>query len=333
MAIWTPSTRVLSNQPLELNRDNPLHYSYTLSGGKKFPSGTTAFLTIKNTYSQTLGVFEGAVAGGTVTFLETKAIANALPRGASWTLHVQTPDLDEARLELQGTVIRSEAPFPDAPPHSGEFDGVQYRYSFGTPGFVVDPAWRIMNGKPRVYDNSSRSLPNAVAAASITDGAGGGPTLFDDVAMLYFAPLKTDAIRLTYNTIRFGSGYGWVAICSNYDMTNFAAIRHRGVFLSGLWDHDTVEVVTGSGPVTLQSRTTPVNHSTATNQNYTAEYNPLTNTYSLYLGTSLTPIVSWTDTTQIVDHGEGERYFGLGFKSDLLTPGVEISDIIIADTP
>ncbi|WP_132855822.1 LtfC-like domain-containing protein, partial [Mycobacteroides abscessus] len=213
MAIWTPSTRVLSNQPLELNRDNPLHYKYTLSGGKKFPSGTTAFLTIKNTYSQTLATFEGIVAGSTVTFLEAKAISNALPRGASWTLHIQTPELDEPRLELQGTVIRSEAPFPDAPPQSGEFDGVQYRYSFGTPGFVVDPAWRIMNGKPRVYDNAYRSLPNAVAAASITDGAGGGPTLFDDVAMLYYAPLKTDAIRLTYNTIRFGSGTAWIAIC------------------------------------------------------------------------------------------------------------------------
>nr|WP_074248032.1 hypothetical protein [Mycobacteroides abscessus] len=268
-----------------------------------------------------------------MTFLEAKAISNALPRGASWTLHIQTPDLDEPRLELQGTVIRSEAPFPDAPPQSGEFDGVQYRYSFGTPGFVVDPAWRIMNGKPRVYDNAYRSLPNAVAAASITDGAGGGPTLFDDVAMLYYAPLKTDAIRLTYNTIRFGSGTAWIAICSNYDMTNYAALKHNGVFLNGLWQHDTVEVVTGTGPVTTQSRVTPVQYTTATNQNYTAEYNPLTNAYSLYVGTSLTPIVSWTDTTQLVNHGEGERYFGLGFKSDLLTPGVEISDIIIADTP
>lgn len=328
MAIWKPSNRVLSNQPLELNRDNPLHYEYTLPGGRQFPVGTTAALTLKNTYGQTLGEYTGTVVGGTVTFLESISIANALPRGTSWTLGIKAPDDAEPHLELQGTVIRTEAPFPDAPAQSPEFEGVLYRYSFATPGFLVDPVWRVLNGNPRVYNNSGSSLPNAVAAGSLL---GGDLTFYDDVAMLFYAPVKTDSIRFTYNTIRNGAGSCWVVICSNYDMTNYAAIRHRGVFLSGFWDHDTVDIVTGSGPVTIQSRTTPVNYTTTTNQNYTAAYNPLTDTYALYVGTSLTPVVSWTDTTGVVNHGEGERYAGLAFKSDVLTPGIEISDWVIGD--
>lgn len=330
MGIWTPEVRVESNRVLELNRSNPAVWTYTLPGNRQFPTGTVAALTLKNTFGQVVGTWVGTVAGGSVAFDQSgqQALVDAIPRGTSWTL-IASYGGTSPRMLAQGTVVRNEAPFPDAPPQSSLFNGVQYQYSFGTPGFVFDPSWRILNGSPTVYDNSGASLPNAVAAGTLLTGL----VPWDDVAMLWFAPLNTDSVRLTYNTIRNGAGACWVVLCSNYDMTNYAALYHQGVFLSGAWQHDTVQIHTGSGPVTTVGRGSPVNYTTVSNQNYTAEFNPITNTYNLYVGTSLSPVVSWTDTTNVVDHGEGERYVGFAFKSDVLTPGIEVSDWIISDAP
>src|SRR4029079_14673409 len=142
---------------------------------------------------QTVDEWIGIVTGGTISFIERVEKASAVPRGTSWILIAILAAVTPRRL-AQGSVTRIEAPFPDAPPKSSEFDGVAYSYAFATTGFVVDPAWRIMNGHPRVYAPGS-GKPNCVAAGSLL---GGDLTIFDDVAMLWFAPLRTDAVRLTY---------------------------------------------------------------------------------------------------------------------------------------
>lgn len=331
MGIWRPDTD-RKMVVLDIATGDTPTWSYKLAGHEiaVFPDSSVAVMEFKNSFGQTVGSWTGSVVLGVVTFPGlTAADGDALTRGTTFTLTITDVD-GRSRQPLWGSVTRNEARYPDNPDNSTAFDGVVYDYAFNDAGFLVDPAFTIMNGHPRIYDNSLLSLPNAVAAGSL---AGGDLTVFDDVAMLYYAPVKGDAVRLTYNTIRSGAGQSWIAICSNYDMSNYAAFRHTGVFLSGLWQHDTVDVVTGTGPVTIVSRVTPVNHNNLTNQNYTAEYNPASNTYSLYAGTSLTPLVSWVDSTNIVDHGDGEQYVGFGFKSDLLTPGVEVSDWTIASGP
>lgn len=319
MGIWQPEVPVERNRVLELNRGNPAVWTYTLSSNQQFPAGTTAVLELKNTYGQAVGVWVGTVTGGIIRFDQLASIADAIPRGTSWTLTASYGGTAPRQL-AQGTVIRSEAPFPDAPANSTLFDAVQYSYSFGTPGFVVDTSWRILNGKPRVYDNSAAALPNAVAAGTLLTGVP-----WDDVFMMFFAPVKTDAVRFTYNVIRQGNGDAWIAICSNYDATNYACVHHKRT-ASG----DTISIATGTGPVTITDRQV-VTYSTSSLDNFTAEFNPSSNTYAVYLGTSLTPLVQWQDATNIVFHGEGERYVGLGFKSALLTPGVEVSDWIVQD--
>ncbi|QNJ56844.1 hypothetical protein SEA_REINDEER_34 [Mycobacterium phage Reindeer] len=332
MASFTPIVPVRSNRPLELQRGNPLRYRYTLPGNKTFPVGTSAVLTVSNTYGQVVGGFIGTVAGKTIEFVEGTDISDMLARTDTWTLSVTYPGETMPTMLEQGQIIRIEAPFPDAPAQSPEFEGVAYEYHFGTPGFVKDPAWRIMNGHPRVYDNSFRNLPNAVSSGSLF---GGDLTAFDDVCMVWFAPLRTDIVRLTYNTIRpidNSNGEVWAMICSNYDATNWAGFHHKQVFGVGSWDADQISVVTGSGPTTFVTRATQ-SYDTVNNQAYTAEYNPISNTYSLYVGTSHDPLISWTDETNVVNHGEGERYVGFGFKSALLYAGVQVSDWYIANTP
>lgn len=328
MGVLKPNYPVKSNCPLEFNRDNPFEWTY--SQGKAFPFGTDAFLTFKNSYGQTLDSWESDIVDGDLHFFAEAAPANLIPSGTAWTLTVDLNDGNSPRLFAQGNVYRAEAPFPNAASATPTVQPVQYSYSFGTPGFVYDPAWRIMSGHPQVYDNSSLTLPNGVAAGSLL---GGDLSVFDQVSMLYYAPLNTDSVRLTYNVVKGLGGISgalggetWVVVSSSYDMSNSAAIYHKQFLGSG----DTVGIATGTGPTAFATRQS-VAHTTSSLDNFTAEYNPSSNVFSVYVGTNTTPLVSWHDTTHIVDHGPGERYIGFAFKSALLGPGVEVSDWFASD--
>ena len=329
--IWKPTTPVESNRVLDLNRGNHVLWTYTLAGKKTFPAGTGSTLVISNSYGQALATWEGEVVGGTITFDQEASDAEDIVRGSTWQLFAEIDGAN--RLLAQGLVIRTEAPYPDAPPKSSEYDGARYQYSFGTPGLLRDPAWRILAGAPRVYDNSGRSLPNAVSAGSLL---GGDLAIFGTCGMLWYAPLRTDAVRLTYNTIRNidnSNGECWVVICSNYDMTNWAGFCHKqkfGIGQNGQWDADTLEIVTGSGPTTFTTRVSTLGD-TANNTYYTAEYNPISNKYTLWKGT--TQVLTWTDSTNVINHGAGERYVGFGFRGAVLNSGVQVSDWLIGDAP
>jgi hypothetical protein len=333
MTSWLPHTAVENNKVLDLNRGNQATWIYSLEN-KTFPAGTTASLVITNSYSQTIATWVGSVSGGKITFDQPAADGDVIPRGSNWQLFATSSGVK--RLLAQGVVIRNEAPYPDAPPVSSEYDGARYQYSFGTPGYLTDPAWRILQGQPTIYDNSSRTLPNACSAGSIV---GGTLALYGTAAMLWYAPLRTDAVRLTYNTIRSGiysNGELISVICSNYDMTNWVGFRHRqvwglgnGGWLGG-WSQDDLSVVVGSGPYTYTVKASAPGD-TENNSYYTAEYNPVSNKFTLWQGT--TQKVQWTDQTNLVNHGLGERYVGFGFKGDVLEAGVQVSDWLIGDAP
>lgn len=325
MATFQPGYKTRSHRTLVVSRGNAFDYTYRLPRTKRFPEYTNhAVLEFHNTYGQLLDVFFGSVSENEIRFLEDPSRTDLLERTTSWRLIVEIEGYP--RVLEQGIVVRDEAPWPDMPPTSNRFDGVRYQYSFDTPGRLVDPSWHVLHGRPTVWDNSSRDLPNAVAA-------GGGWA--EDVAIRWFAPLTSDPVRMTYNTIRprnNANGHMWVVICSNSDMSNWAGFHHKQVWGIGSWDDDEISVVTGSGPTTFTARESD-EYDTETNQSYTAEFNPVSNTYSLYIGEDTEPLISWTDSTHIVNHGPGERYVGLGFRSEGLDEGVQCSDWYIADTP
>lgn len=344
MGILKPLYPIKNNRVIDLQRGNECFLTYARGDGRSWNEGTVGVLDFRDSAGQTLDVWDGVwdAATGLLVFSATTAQTNAIPAGTSWVLYVSpsagAPDTDvggisdmsstqTAHIVQQGTVIRSEAPQPDNPINVPAFDGVQYTYSFSQNGDLVDPAWRVMAGQPHVYDNSSVSLPDGLGAGSLV---GGDPTVFDDMAVLWWAPLNGDSVRLTYNTIRMGFGGTcelWVVLCSNYDMTNSAAIYHKQVPSS----NDTIGVATGSGPTTYATRRS-VSSATLANQTFTAEYNQVSNTFAVYQGTDLSnPIVSWADSTELVDHGPGDRYLGFAMKAGLLFPGVEVSDWLATD--
>lgn len=308
-----PSYPVQSNQIIELNRGNPAKWEFSLHSGS-FGSITSTHITFKNTYGQTIDTWNGSLVSGSLVFTADAAHCDLIPLATSWTLKVDTGGGD--RLYAQGMVVRNEAPFPNAPALNINVQAIQYNYKFGSVGVVTDLVWIILSGNPEVYDNSGISKPNAVAAGNLSG-------TFDSVAMLYYAPLNTDSVRATYTIVPGAAGEAWITFSSKYDATNFVAFRHLDA------GTDKVSIAVGSSSLTLVDKIS-LTHTLAY-ENFTAEYNPSTNTYSLYKGTDTTPLIFWEDTTDLIIHGAGDRYVGMGFKSTGAAAGPELCKWRIAD--
>lgn len=318
---------------IDLTLNNRAGWVYRLHGvGTKFRPGATAALKLYNNSGTLIDTWTATVGSDlrSITIDQAATSADAIPAGTSWRLYVYEPGayyvIPQNRVVAQGIFTRTDPQYPD-------FSGVAleeaaYSYSFSTPGYLYDPMWRIMQGEPRIYDNSERNLPNGVAAGS---RYGGDPVKYGTAAIMWYAPLSGDTVSLSYRTIRNfdnSNGEAWVVICSNYDMTSWAGFYHRQQFAYvGAWDQDELEIVTGTGPLEFTTRQT-TRGDTANNSYYTAQYNFSTNTYKLFQGAQ--QLLTWTDTNNIVKHGPGNRYVGFGFRGAKLNAGVQVADWNIA---
>lgn len=327
--IWAANVPVLSNRVLELNRGNPCQYTYTLPTGT-FPTGTTSALALFDTSGDVVGAWAGTVSGATISFVQPSSVTDLIPAGTSWTLTVTYPSAPNATMLVQGTVVRNEAPFPGASP-TNVLEAVTYSYTFATPGILSDTAWNVLTGQPVVYDNSSVNLPNAVAAGapSVVWLDTGSVSVYDDdspwsqASMLYYAPLPSDPVSMSYNVVNGDGVLGgetWIVVCSAYDMSSGVAFFHQQFSSEGT---PTVGIATMTGPTTFDVQES-VNYTTNSNDNFIAQYDPATNTYALFLFGNTTPLVTWTDAANTVQHGPGYRYVGFSFESGLQAPGVEI---------
>jgi hypothetical protein len=79
----------------------------------------------------------------------------------------------------------------------------------------------------------------------------------------------------------------------------------------------------------LQPQITPVNLTvpSASAGTYKIRYDDTTGVLSLFNETATTLIASWADSGNIVPHGKGYRYFGVGGNAGFLNSGVEIAHI------
>ena len=299
---------------LTLSRRSTATYQYALDGLKTFPALSTATIKFYNTYGQEVNSWPGVIDGGKVNFEVPPAVQETIPADSSFEVVVNyggsTP-----RLMLWGNVVRDEARYPNEPQNSDLYQALQYGYQFLSPGRVSDPAWRILNGSPTVWDNSIRNKANGVACG----------ILFDDGAMMWYAPMAGDSIKINYTLMGAGAGKCTMGFCSNYDGSNWIGITHE----AGI-SNNRLHIEVGRGPVTMTTIKS-ISHTLTDGQNYTASYNEFTNTVSVYKGTDLTPLIEWTDDGGLVDHGLGERYFMFNWRAALLSPGPQLVKYKIID--
>lgn len=314
MPLWR-SDMPIARGVMVFARRSTTQYTYRLDGNNTFPALTTATVKFYNTYGQEIASIPGVFNGNAVTFNAEPSVQEQIPHDSSFEVVVNYAGVSPQSM-LWGNVVRDEARYPNEPVESGLYDAAQYEYRFLAPGRIKDPSWRILNGAPTVWDNSSLNSPNAAAAG----------ILFDDAAMMWYAPMAGDSIKINYTLRNAGSGKCTMGFCSNYDGTNWIGVTHeKGI------SNNFLKVEIGRGPVNMSTvQTTP--HTLTGTQNYTATYNSQTNQVAVYKGVDLTPLTTpWEDTTHEVDHGPGERYFMFNWRASLLAPGPELVSFKIID--
>lgn len=297
-----------------LTRDGVLKYSYTLPPGMTFPGGATSELIFTDRAG---GVYDGSPYPGTLSvdsrtmsWLLDPDYVDHVPRDSNFEVFV-TFDSHTTKVRY-GRVIRREVSYPlnplavEAPPLMYEDDLQRDQ---------VGPRWIAKHG--RVAMHAPAGTPDyAMGVRNAIDLLGIGPTLWEDAAVLWYAPTQSDTIEWSVGVCDGGDGDFIAVVCSDYSMTEFLGVR----FHDGNGSGDSIQVVTGTAWDSLTSRGSSYSHIVPDNGNiYKIRYDLPTGKISVYIGAGTTPVVEWTDT--VVGHGPGHRYFGGIWNGSFADPG------------
>lgn len=277
--------------------------------GSPWPySDATAVFT--DSSGATIVSITGGVTGDAVTFLGDPSDMDQVPAGANFTIVLDTPDGPVGI--RHGKVIRKE-PFYTTLPAAIIKPPMQFADSFQRT--ALGRKWiPIGPGRVKIYDNSGLSLPNGVSPDI---------AFFTKSALRYYVPFSTDSVRLSVNVVNplnLQAGKTGVVLCADINFTSGLVMQlETGV------SNNYIHIGTLSDPTTTVYEGSAVANTTANGDNYTIAYSELTKTIAVYKGTGLTPVATWTDSSEIVPHGPGYQYFGFNWNASLFTSGIQIT--------
>jgi hypothetical protein len=139
-----------------------------------------------------------------------------------------------------------------------------------------------------------------------------------------------------WNVLGGGFGNGdRIRLCgwANSTLTQYVAvdIESNLTVFNPLANH-TVRIVTGTSPTGA-----PTTRATGLTigENYSGrigiEYDPQTNTYGVFLGSNATPSMTWTDQTNVIQHGAGKRcnaiYANLTSNDEIVCDNFSLRDV------
>lgn len=280
-----------------------------------YPDGAEAELVFTDDAGITLLTLDGDFSSGVGIAFEADpaTVANAnLVAGTHFVIFVTLPWMDPYA-GWYGTVIRSEPNYPLAPTVDTSNNMVQFTANFidGSAG----PKWIPTYGSIAVHTQSLISQDPSLGPDYVLISA------FGKAAARWYAPMSMDSVTVAVKLINNGDGLFNVMVCSDYSMNTYLGIQFSTDVANTAKQF--VQAFTGSGPTGGNLQGSPVSHNVVNGDTYTIKYDSLANTLSVYYGTSLTPLLSWVDNGNIVPHGAGFRYTGLGWFTSLLAPGCE----------
>jgi hypothetical protein len=320
MTIKMPQAPALRD--LVITADGVLSLDYKSNNGEDWPEDTTSVINITDRAGAPLASLEGDIVGNKIKYRVLPADLADIEAGANYDWIVTLPDDDYGDLPWKirlGRVVRKENIYPLNPLNVSTYQALEFSGSYPSTQSLKE--YVLRHGKIKILDNSG-SLPNGLGPNF--------PLLWQNAACLYYHPFNGDSIRWNV-TIVTGTGRTRFALCSNYEMTNYLAVEFDTT--PGGTGNDKIAIGTGTGPIDITIQTEYATNTFENLQNYTFEYNSLTNVLAVYKGNDLTPILEWEDETNIVQHGEGHRYFGFAWRGSLLDDGVQPTAWIIRDDP
>lgn len=291
-------TLELSQGALNIDYDNRL--------GGPFPKSVESRIVITNSSKEILDVFEGELRNGRMNFTVEQKRTQAIPTGAQYSWFVTWTD----GLEYQwghGYVVRTEVHWATAPATQLANQPLAFTY---VPGSVPGNRWLKKGGTGGLKVFTSDDQPNALGINN---------TFRATAAALWDTPFATDSVKAVVTTVTGGAGKSGVVVCSDINMTSYLEVQLETGSTNKL------HIMRGSGPVNMTDLITPVSNGVSNGDTYTTIYTHASKTIAVYKGSDLTPLISWTDETDIIPHGQGYTYGGVNYIASLAQPGVKFS--------
>jgi hypothetical protein len=298
---------------LNLSKNETFVQTIPLKSGQTYPANTTAQIVIRDDAEIALATWNGTVSDGKASFSQTDVAAlNAIPHGAKYDLLLNYASGSVVKFAY-GRVVRNENRYPLTASQVTTNYALQFADNFT----------RTYVGKFWVPRNSSVGIgihDNTSIFSNAPRTMGPNYALFNSAGCLWYAPLNSDSCTITASMVNLGAGKCTLVVCSDYSMSSWLGLQFEtGISNNRLW------VVKGSSPTEFTTLSTAVNNTLTTGDVYVVKYNNVSQTISCYKNGSLSPIISWTDTTDQIPNGAGYRYTGLVWNTSLFAPGAEPS--------
>jgi hypothetical protein len=289
--------------------------------GTFLPVGSTVRRVFLDSAGAQLAEVIGEINGRRAEFDVDYAEVEVVPNGAGFYTYVTVDGEDGETMLCYGTVFRRELTFPDSPAQSSSTVVKQYEDSFQRPQGQLGGRWKKLVGQPMIFDNGD--APNTV-----------GPNFnfFTSYFAYYYQPFNSDTVELAISATKKGNGKTIVTLCQTANASSYLYLGFNG-------GSNTAELGFGTGPdigpvgfptsvlqpqVTGLAVTVPGSNVLA---KYILRYDDDTKKLSFYNEDKTVLIGEWEDSGNLVPHGRGARYFGIGGNAGLFDSGVQVAFI------
>lgn len=271
---------------------------------------------------------DGAVTDREVTFLEQPDTMVVVPNGAGFRVIIT--DDEGPHVIRYGTVFRRELFFPNSPAEVLSFEPKRYSDTFQRPPGILGGRWKNLLSRCLIFDNAG-SLPNSV-----------GPDFdsFSRYFSRYYQGFSGDTVELSISMLDKGAGTTIIPISCNSDATSYLYADFVSVTAHPPTTSTVYTVHLGLGTDkdiqksgALQPQTSPATLTIPLNTvvNFKLIYDDATKELALYNSDKTTQYLSWVDDSDLVPHGKGYRYFGIGGKCGAKSSGVQLTYISAAN--
>lgn len=265
----------------------------------------------------------GVINGRYVEFRDPYDTVSEVPNGALFYTYLNWggANADGEDMIFYGTVFRRQHVFPNNPAISTSTVVKLFEDTLQRPAGALGGRWKTLVGQPRIFDNAG-ALPNTI---------GPNYAFFSRYFAYYYTPFNDDSVELSISALDKGPGKTVISLAQNSSASSY-------LYLGFDSSDNTVELGIGNSPDigsllspsdALEPQITPVPLTVPSDAlaTFKLRYDDTTKVLGFYNADMTTLICDWEDAGNVVPHGKGYRYFGVGGNSGLLNSGVQLAYI------